>query len=101
MTFEQIESILQKHNFYGLTVHKSKDGYRLIYKFHSISYYAVPIVVEVLKIDKEKIVSKVKIGTIEINDEKKVIPALNGIDKIQHQILYGKTKRKHAYNKTN
>lgn len=94
MTFKEIQEILQNNSFYGHTVHKHKNGYNLSYVFRNISYYTVPIIVDVLKANQEKIVIKVKIANIEINDEKELIPTLNGISKIHHNILYrGKTKK--------
>lgn len=91
MTFNEIKNILQRYNFFGFTGRRGE--HKLSYTFHSISYYTVIIVVDVIKLDKERIVSKVKIGNIEIDDEKELIPTLNGIGKIHNRILFGKTKR--------
>ena len=99
MNFEHIKNILQRYNFYGFTVRRGENV--MSHTFHSISYYTVTIVVDVIKFNKERIVSKVRIGHIEINDEKELIPTLNGIGKIHHRILYGNKKKKNDdYTKT-
>jgi hypothetical protein len=87
MTFKQVEKILNKYHFYGFTVSRGEE--KLRYTFHSVPYYAVNIIVDVIKFEKERIVAKVTIGNIEINDEKELIPTLNGIYKIHKKILFG------------
>lgn len=93
MIFPKVKDILMQYNFYGLTVRR--DGkYKLIYTFHSVPYYAVNVTVDVLKVDKERIVSSMTIGGIAVNDEKDLIPTLKMLGRIQHNILYGKQKEK-------
>ena len=56
MVFAKVQDILREYNFYGIIVHR--DGnYKLIYTFHSVPYYAVNITVDVLRVDKDRIVS--------------------------------------------
>ena len=86
MEFKEIKKILEKYKFFGFTVKVSEHA--LSYTFHSIPYFAVEIIVHVLKLDKDRIVSKVKIGNIEIEDEKELIPTLNDIYKIHKAILF-------------
>ena len=90
MTFKEIEKILGDYGFYGLTVHRCSDGNKLSYTFESISYYTVSITVDVLRLNEERLVSKVKVGNVTIDDEKELIPTLNGVYKIHNKILYGK-----------
>lgn len=90
MTFKEIQNILQKYGFYGFTVKRHEGNMKLTYTFHSISYFTVKITVDVIRFEKERIVSKVRIGNIDITDEKELMPTLNGIYKIHNRILYGK-----------
>lgn len=89
MTFKEIEKLLDKYTFHGFTGGRTSK-HTLRYTYHSISYFTVNIIVDVIKLDKEKIVSKVKIGNISIENEKELIPTLNGVGKIHNKILYGK-----------
>jgi hypothetical protein len=56
----------------------------------------VKISVDVIKLDKERIVAKVRIANIDIDDENELIPTLNGLYKIHNKILYGKEGNNHA-----
>jgi hypothetical protein len=55
----------------------------------------VKITVDVIRLDKEKIVTKVRIANIDIDDEKELIPTLNGLYKIHNRIIYGKGGNNH------
>jgi hypothetical protein len=96
MTFKEIQNILQKYRFYGFTVKRHEGNMKLTYTFHSITYFAVKISVDVIKLDKERIVAKVRIANIDIDDENELIPTLNGLYKIHNRILYGKEGNNHA-----
>ena len=96
MNFQEIQNILQQHGFYGLTIKRHEGNMKLTYKFHSISYFTVDINVDVIRLDKDKIVTKVQIANIVIDDEKELIPTLNGIYKIHNRILYGKQGNNHT-----
>ena len=100
MNFEQITNILEKYKFYGFTVKRHEGNMKLTYTFHSVPYYAVNIVVDTIRLNKEKIVAKVKIANIDIDDEKELIPTLNGLHKIQNRLIYGKGGNNHAKPKT-
>ena len=93
MIFAKVKEILRQYNFYGLTVRRDGD-YKLTYTFHSVPYYAVNVTVDVLRVDKERIVSSMTIGGIAVNDEKDLIPTLKTLGRIQHNILYGNKKKK-------
>jgi len=95
MNFEQIKNILQQYKFYGLTVKRHEGNMKLSYTFHSVPYFAVKITVDVIRLDKEKIVTKVRIANIDIDDEKELIPTLNGLYKIHNRIIYGKGGNNH------
>ena len=90
MSFKEVEKLLHQNGFYGFTVKRHEGNMKLTYTFHSISYYTVNILVDVIRADKERIVSKVRIGNIDIDDEKELIPTLKGVYKIHNRILYGK-----------
>ena len=92
MTYKQINRILNTYKFFGFTVKRSSDNQRLSYTYHSVPYFAVNVIVDTIRLDKEKIVTKVQIGDITIEDEKKLIPTLDGVYKIHKRILYGGNK---------
>lgn len=95
MSFKEIQSILQQYRFYGLTVKRHEGNMKLTYTFVSASYFTVKILVDVLRLDNERIVAKVRIANIDIEDEKELIPTLNGLYKIHNRILYGKEGNRH------
>ena len=99
MTFKEIREILEEKGFYGFTVKRGATPHQLSYTYHSISNYAVNIVVDTIRLEKEKIVARVKIGNITIDDEKELIPTLNGVNKIHNVIIYGNKKNKKDYGK--
>jgi hypothetical protein len=68
---------------------------KLTYTFVSAPYFTVKILVDVLRLDNERIVAKVRIANIDIEDEKELIPTLNGLYKIHNKILYGKEGNRH------
>lgn len=96
MNFKEIENILHKYRFYGFTVKRHEGNMKLTYTFHSVPYFTVNISVDVIRLDKERIVTKVRIANINIDDEKELIPTLNGLHKIHNRILYGKEGNNHA-----
>ena len=95
MTFKEIEKLLDKYTFHGFTGGRTSK-HTLRYTYHSISYFTVNIIVDVIKLDKERIVAKVRIANIDIDDENELIPTLNGLYKIHNKILYGKEGNNHA-----
>lgn len=85
MDFEQIKKILEKYNFFGFTV---KRDSKLEYTFRSISYYAILITVEVIRVNPEtfgckKLVARITINGKEINDPKELKNELNNIYALQ------------------
>jgi hypothetical protein len=96
MTFNEIKNILQEYKFYGLTVKRHEGNMKLTYTFHSVPYFTVKILVDVLRLDKDRIVAKVRIANIDINDEKELIPTLNNLHKIHNRMLYGKGGNNHS-----
>lgn len=95
MDFKEIQKILQEYRFYGLTVKRHEGNMKLTYTFHSVPYFTVKILVDVLRLDKDRIVAKVRIANIDINDEKELIPTLNDLHKIHNRILYRKGGNNH------
>lgn len=92
MEFKEIEALLNKYKFYGFTVTRDKTKTKFIYTYHSVPYFAVNVIVDTIKLNKEKIVTKVQIGDVTIDDEKNLIPTLDGVYKIHKRILYGGNK---------
>ena len=90
MEYRDIVKILEKYKFFGFTVKADKKREKLSYTFHSIPYFAVHIVVDTVRLEKDKIVTKVHIGDLVIEDEKELIPKLKNIYDIHKKILFGK-----------
>ena len=87
MDFEQIKKILEKYNFFGFTVKRDGDS-KLEYTFRSISYYAILITVEVIRVNPEtfgckKLVARITINGKEINGPKELKNELNNIYALQ------------------
>ena len=95
MSFKEIQNILQQYRFYGFIVKRHEGNVKLTYTFHSVPYFTVKILVDVLRADNERLVVKVRIANIDVNDEKELIPTLNGLYKIHNRILYGKGGNNH------
>lgn len=99
MLYEEIKELLAQRGFFNFTAKRDKNNRHVTYTYHSIVYYAVNIVVDTIKLDKERIVTRVKIANINIDDEKELIPTLNGLYKIHNAIVYGNRKSNKNYGK--
>ena len=88
MNYEKVNKLLEKNRFFGFTV--SRNGSRLTYNYRSISYYAVEISVEVIRVNPEtfgckKLVASVVISGKVINDHRELLECLKTIYKVQNE----------------
>ena len=82
MDLEEIKEILDKYGYKPHYARISDKDKRMI-TFLSVSYYLIPIIVTIIKLSsKERIVVKVQLDKIEIDDVKELQPTLNGLYKM-------------------
>lgn len=96
MDFKDIDKLLGQYKFFGFTV--KRNGSQLRYTYRSVPYYAIVVMVDVLRVNPEtfgckKLVAKVTIGEKTINDPKELLNALRdiySIQKVERQKLFKK-----------